>query len=1039
MIPSRTRFYAIRQISIRIVAISLFFVSATISVLPIHAQEASSGISGTISDPSAAKIAGAKITARNTATNLTIQTASDASGFYEFTNLPAGEYVLSIHAQTFDETNIKAFRILLGQRANVDATLKIGNVTVEVAVAATAVELMDTTTNALGNNVEPIKIDKLPLNQRNLLELIDLQPGVNTATNTGQTARGGFEINGAPGLNNNILLDGIDATFGENNGAGTASAGAAGASFITIVGLGAIQEFRTTTSVPSVQYGRASGGILTINTKSGSNAFHGGVFEFFRNDVLDANTWTNKHQAVPVKVPELRFNEFGANLGGPIKRDKAFFFFNYEGDRVASGTSTKVTVPTPLLISSVSNPSIAQELSFLPAPTTQILPGALTGQFVGNLSTLTDENTYLARADVNLGKHRVFARYDYNNQTQTQQQYRLNNLLTFPLLYYNAALADTWIPTSHTTNDLRVGFNRTDLARHNSTYTSDPFQSYIAVTSIFNSDANQALLHFETNTYNLIDNFMLLHGRHTITLGTDNRWLRSARAQDSNNLSTYSSVANLEVDKPTSITLTFPVPQKQLDAIQFGFYAEDNFRATSRVSLNYGVRYDYYTPLTGLYNVTASDPFSPLSTDKSKPYISSGRFDIAPRVGVILDILGNKKLVFRSGFGLMFLPPQPFFFYDSAALDPRLPATATITSSDVPAGTSLAFPFSKAFVNMIAANPSTLPADILLGRQIANPKHAEEYSENWNGNLQWAAAPGLLLQATYSSLQDLHGITTTLPNQFAPHTCPTTATCGARPNPTIGNINYDIFEGRTTYDAMFLQASYRRGVNLVDVYYTFASSIEEWATNQSGGNAQSDVQDLLNPAGSRGWSAGTTRNRLNTVVTTNPPVPSFLRSNRFARTALEGYSIQGIARWNSGYVGNVRANIDLVRNGRVAADRPDRVQGVSMYTSGTDSSGYLNYLNPNAFDNTTPFNAQRYGNLGYDAIYGPHQISFNASLIREIHIAREHSLFLRAEFFDVFNHPNNDMPDLVLPDASFGKVITRSSSRNIQFGAVYKF
>jgi hypothetical protein len=293
------------------------------------------------------------------------------------------------------------------------------------------------------------------------------------------------------------------------------------------------------------------------------------------------------------------------------------------------------------------------------------------------------------------------------------------------------------------------------------------------------------------------------------------------------------------------------------------------------------------------------------------------------------------------------------------------------------------------------------------------------------------------LQATYTALRDLHGTTTTLPNQFAPHTC--NPTCTVRPNNSIGNINYTIFEGRTTYDALFLQASYRKGVTSADFYYTLASGIQEWAGGNGIGTGQTDVQDLLNPAGSRGWSAGQIRNKITAAYTVSPSVPEFARSNRSSRLALEGFSLQGIIGYNTGTVGNVLANVDLVRNGRPAGDRPDRVQGVSMYGSGVDSSGYPVWLNRAAFDSAAPFAAQKYGNLAYNAIYGPHQITLDVSVIRRINLYKEHSLNLRGEFFNVLNHANLNMPTLTFTDANFGKILTRSGPRNIQLGAEYRF
>src|SRR5580765_5869777 len=338
--------------------LALFFASAAL------AQEAASGINGTITDSSQAVVARAQVTARNTRTNLSRTASTNDTGFYEFPNLPSGEYIVMVTAAGFQPTTSTAFTILAGQKTRLDLGLQVGNTASTVDVSASMAQLLNTTSNDLGVTVEPVKIRNLPLNQRNFFGLVALQSGVNASNNTGQNGRGGFEVNGSPGLNNNILIDGIDATFGEDNGAGPGSG-----SYINTLGLGAIEEFRTTSSVPPAEFGRATGGILTITTRSGANSFHGSVFEYFRNDILDANTWNNKHVAPIVAKPKLRFNEFGTNLGGPIIKDRAFFFFNYEGDRVVAGNSVTGNTPTQALIASVSNPKIAQELSFMPAPT----------------------------------------------------------------------------------------------------------------------------------------------------------------------------------------------------------------------------------------------------------------------------------------------------------------------------------------------------------------------------------------------------------------------------------------------------------------------------------------------------------------------------------------------------------------------------------------------------------------------------------------------------------------------------------------------
>lgn len=426
----------------------LLFLSCSLlfACIQVPAQEASSGISGTITDGSGALIAGARVVEKNTRTNVTSTTKTNSFGYYDFPVLPAGEYVVSVTAPGFTPTKSSPFTIETGQPARIDLPMKIGSVDVTVQVTSAAT-LMNTTTNELGVTMDPQGIENLPVENRNLFDLIALQPGVNSAQSgdadsTTQNARGGFEVNGAPGLSNSILLDGVDATFGEDNGAGAGNQVA-----INTVGLGAIAEFRTSSSVPPVQYGRAAGGVLTITTKSGANNLHGQIFEYFRNDLLDANTWQNKRATRIVPVPELRFNEFGANAGGPIRHNHSFFFLSYEGSRIIQGHSTSSSsVPSPFLIWKMSTlypntPNyqlIVQELKKMPLPNSPAIPfdpanptvnSGIRGTWTGNLNYNTIEDTGLARIDTTLGaRHHLTVRANVNNQSESEQQLRPDNV-----------------------------------------------------------------------------------------------------------------------------------------------------------------------------------------------------------------------------------------------------------------------------------------------------------------------------------------------------------------------------------------------------------------------------------------------------------------------------------------------------------------------------------------------------------------------------------------------------------------------------------
>lgn len=436
---------------------------------PLAFAQANGGsVSGTVMDTTGDQIPQASIQIRNTQTGVVLSTTTNATGYYEFPSVLPGSYMETVEASGYSKSTTTLFEVSTGTRQTIDISLKIGEVVQTLTVSA-ASQLMDTTSSALGSEITPEKVENLPLNERNFFPLIGMQAGVNASSGaSSQNSRGGFEVNGAPGLSNNILLDGVDATDGEDNGIGV------GAGSITnTLSIDAISEFRLLSSVPSAQYGRASGGILTIATKSGGNSLHGGLFEYFRNDVLDANTWTNKHAAPLVAKPELRYNDFGANAGGPILKNRDFFYFNYEGDRVIAGSTKSGETATQALIKSVSNPQIAKELSLMPAPTSST-SNPLVGMYVGNRDTVTNENLFMGRGDIYLGHHHLLARYNYNTQLQQIQQFRPNDNQDYPITFHNAVLSDIWSVNPNLVNEVRLGLDRSLVNRNVDTYFTDP-------------------------------------------------------------------------------------------------------------------------------------------------------------------------------------------------------------------------------------------------------------------------------------------------------------------------------------------------------------------------------------------------------------------------------------------------------------------------------------------------------------------------------------------------------------------------------------
>ncbi|MBC8166224.1 MAG: TonB-dependent receptor, partial [Bryobacteraceae bacterium] len=639
--------------SVRIFAASYLLLLASLAC----GQSGGGSVVGVVTDAQDATVAGAKVTARNIGTNVAAETVTNDQGYYEFPLLQAGRYSLSIEKAGFQSTRSDEFVLSTGTRPRLDFRLQIGSVTETVQISAAA-PLINSTTNDLGVVMTTAKIEDLPLNGRNFQQLVGLQPGVLNTPPGSVGGRGGIEFNGSPSYGNNLLLDGVDMSFGENHALGTGAAGAGGnGTLINTISVEAIQEFKAIGSAFSAEYGRSTGGILNVTTKSGTNKFHGTLYHFLRNDKLDANSFFN-NRANLRKAP-LRLNQYGGNLGGPIRRDRMFFFFNYEGATLRQGQSIVTNVPTPLLLQRVS-PTIRQHLSGS-APMTEATSNPLIGLSRRNDNKTNDENTYVSRVDYHFAKHQLGVRYNYNNQQSEVPQPRPDNRFTFPLRYHNAAIQDAWAISPSLFNELRLGFNRTSLNRNNSTLYTQP--GWVEVTQgPLNSDF-QSQIFFIANNYTIADNFTWVRGSHTIKTGFEIRDNRTARIQTTNPTHFYTTLDDLIADQSRQVRVTFGNPGGKLYSTSYGIFLQDEWRLNRRLQLNMGLRYEYYTPLTGGFNIATSDPFGPF-LPKGSAMFDPDRNNFGPRLGLVWDPIGDQKTVIRAGGGISFSPPQPFFYYD---------------------------------------------------------------------------------------------------------------------------------------------------------------------------------------------------------------------------------------------------------------------------------------------------------------------------------------------------------------------------------------
>jgi outer membrane receptor protein involved in Fe transport len=1014
------RFYAVRFERTRRFAAAGLVVSLLAS-WPASAQIAGGAIAGLLTDASGGVLASASVTATNVRTNQASRTLTNANGYYEFPLLPAGRYRIDASLAAFQPARTEGFDVHAGTRRRLDLVLAMGPLAGSVDVVARG--SLNATTTALGTVMDQQAIEALPLNGRNFQQLVGLQAGVVNAPESSTGRRGGIEFHGAPALGNNLLLDGVDMSFGEHGGsASDVSAGAAGGALINAVSVDAIAEFKSTSGAAPAEYGRATGGVLNVTTKSGDNELHGSAWEFFRHDALDANSFFSNRAGLP--KPPLRWNQFGANLGGPIRRDRAFFFVNYEGARVRRSQSVTGNVPTPLLLASVK-PEIRAVLQDAPAsfePTSN----PYIGFHRRNDERRNDEHTLLARVDAQLGAHRLGVRYSYNNQDFTQPNLPPSHPRLFPTRAHNAAVQHAWVLSPNLFNELRLGVNHVDLNRNEVGNESVP--AWVSVTT--GGLTGLALLsniHFQTTTYSLSDNLSLVRGRHSFKAGVEVRVVNSRRFQTGRPTHRYDNVAALIEDRPNNIQVIFGNPGLSLDTVNYAAYVQDDWRLGERLQLNAGLRYDHSPPLAGAFNVPGPDPFGPFNR-RGEPMFRADGNNFGPRLGLIYDPLGGQRLILRAGGGVMYGPPQPLFYFDMAFIDPEVPFIATFTARDVPPGLSMAFPFPQSFVTSVAEDPSLLPPGFNLSRSLADYERADEYSIHWSGSVEYAVGPSTSLQLAYVGTHALKLYSTRPLNLVVPET-------GRRPNPALGEILFRENAGRSRYDALQVSLNQRpwKGLSF-DAYYTWAKSTGYYGPD---GTLTSDtsVQDPNDIAGSIGPKSGDVRHRFIGTSSFAFPEPR-AGSAGLARALLGGWSIHGIVGWRSGLPVNVTAGRDLVGNGRIAGQRPDPVPEVDPYVRAGDG---LLWLNRAAFDAATPLAERRFGRLGYNALRGPSAFSFDLALHKHLRLWSDHRLTLRVEAFNVLNHKVLGNPVSDLSSASFGQITSASGGRNVQLGVKYQF
>jgi outer membrane receptor protein involved in Fe transport len=620
-----------------------FFVAAVLLMLTAGAALAQTNtgeIVGSVRDPQGAAVPGAKVTIISEDTGLTRVEATPDTGSFRFPALPTGRYSLSAEKSGFAITKVEHIEVLVGETSTVDVALAVAQASQTVTVES-GVTMTDTESAHLGGVVNESQVVTLPLNGRDFAQLALLNPGVSASGGGGGQQGGeggvsGFSSNGQRSTSNNFMVDGID-----NNNYEAGSVG-------QLPPIDSIQEFQVQTNNFAAEYGRSSGSIVNLVTKSGTNQLHGSAYEFFRNNALDAR---NFFADPAFNAPELRLNQFGATLGGPIHKDKTFFFGNYEGFRQVAGITNLTNVPTdPQRTGLFFNPGTGQNVQVMVNPTSaalfQLYPQPNTtqpgGNFVASPNLTNGTNQYMLKIDHHLSNGILTARYSYagatifypyqpGQGTTAVPGYGVNDSETSQLL----ALGYTRYISPTTLNEFRFGFTRVTSFTFNqagpqaATYgfnTGWPANSPLNLGNMPNITFSGGLVSGVetisnlgstgnnpsgnwTNTLQWVDNFSHVTPRHEWKFGGEVRNIRNNRVYDLyfNGQLGFTGSANPEGIPNPLIDFAEGLPSSSLQFVgnsgrsyrttSYGLFAQDSFKLRRNLTLSYGLRYELNTVL----------------------------------------------------------------------------------------------------------------------------------------------------------------------------------------------------------------------------------------------------------------------------------------------------------------------------------------------------------------------------------------------------------------------------------------------------------
>jgi outer membrane receptor protein involved in Fe transport len=1014
---------------------SFLLLVAALFATPSVSGQSTAVLQGTVTDAKGAVLPNATVTAKNRSTAAERTTQTDNEGNYQFAALPVGVYSIEVKIQGFKTGVADQVTVEVAKTVVQNFQMDVGAISEQVLVSSD-VPVIETTTTSVGTVINQRTVQEIPLNGRHFVDLGLLIPGSVTPPQNGfltapLRGQGSFAFNTAGGREDtvNFMINGINLNDMAQNQ-------------ITFQpSINTVQEFKVDNSTASAEYGRNSGAIVNIATRSGSNEYHGELFEFIRNDALDARNFFD------ARKPPFKRNQFGFNINGPLNlphfgeggpifgyqgKNRTFFFFGYEGTRQRQGLTLTSNVLTDAQRASVTNPTILQLLPLIPRATSvDIVGGVPVARFAGSGTAPVDIDQFTGDVNHNISANdRIHGYYAYQRDKRGEPNLQGNTMPGWGDTRQSRrqifTLNETHIFGPNLTNEARLGFNRINI-----TFTPNALlnPADFGIINGVNDDIGLPQMSITGFNFNLggpaafpqgradttvvvSDTVSYLRGNHSFKFGGEARRFYNNNFTLDTGTFTFANVNNFLTGNGNAFAVTLGDRSSAIIQNAWGLYAQDNWKLRPNLTFELGLRYDWnMTPAERYNRFVVFDhltrEFVRVGSGIDKVYKENNN-NFQPRLGIAWDPFNDGKTSVRAAYAL--LTDQP------------VTNIVTPLAANPPLATPLTFTGAVTFTNalLLAGAAGLAPANV-------DPNFDNAYVQQWNLNIQRELGRDFGVSIGYFGNKGTHLRISRNINQPGNGVRPfsnVSSSSPIRPGAALNNIVQVEGTANSSYNAMWLTATKRlsRGLQF-NTSYTFSKSIDYNSLNSQG----VVVQNSYNLRDSRGLSDFDARHRF--VVSGLYELP--FHGNQLK----DGWQLSTIVQLQSGNPVNIVAN-NATFTGTNNTVRPDVTGPIDIL--GT----------PNRWFDISPFvvPVNRFGSLGRNVVIGPGFNNTDFSVIKRTKFTETQLIEFRWEVFDVFNHANFGQPGRVVGSTNFGQITnTRfatgdsGSSRQMQFALKYQF